>query len=158
MNSNISGAFPRGGASTSAARPRCSSLNCVNGAPAIMYMCSSYLGQARGTNELQPLEATPDDASTYACMHACNGGGGGGGGSIESWPRLPRSRWQPSGGKGNIYSLEESSNKRRAWFDPGSNRGPSACEADVITTTPPNHTDSSCHLTHPTTVTACMHA
>ena len=35
-----------------------------------MYMCSSYLGQARGTNELQPLEATPDDASTYACMHA----------------------------------------------------------------------------------------
>ena len=25
------------------------------------------------------------------------------------------------------------------WFRPGSNRGPSACEADVMTTTPRNH-------------------
>ncbi|CDI96486.2 hypothetical protein EmuJ_000005900 [Echinococcus multilocularis] len=28
--------------------------------------------------------------------------------------------------------------QKRHWFDPGSNWGPSACEADVITTTPPN--------------------
>lgn len=26
----------------------------------------------------------------------------------------------------------------KAWFGPGSNRGPSACKADMITTTPPN--------------------
>lgn len=28
--------------------------------------------------------------------------------------------------------------EKSVWFDPGSNWGPSACEADVITTTPPN--------------------